>query len=81
MSALAEGLGPDRREGGRSSIAIPPGGGQQSCEHLEGVQPELPPVLSLEENPVVIPIGQQLPERSVIAAPRHDVVDEARVLV
>ena len=49
-----------RREGGLSGIAIPAGGGEQSSKCLQGVQAKLSPVLCLEEDPVLIPVGQQL---------------------
>ena len=61
MRALTQGIHPRRSEGGLSGIAIPAGGGEQSSKRLQGVQAKLPPVLSLEEDPVVIPVGQQLP--------------------
>jgi hypothetical protein len=59
MRALTQGIHPRRSEGGLSGIAIPAGGGEQSSKRLQGMQAKLPPVLSLEEDPVVIPVGQQ----------------------
>src|SRR6266566_3653764 len=59
MRALAQGIHPRRSEGGLSGVAIPAGGGEQSSKRLQGVQAKLPPVLSLEEDPIVRPVGQQ----------------------
>jgi hypothetical protein len=57
--ALSQTIHPHRGERGLSGIAIPAGGGEQSSKRLQGVQAKLPPVLGLEEDPVLIPVRQQ----------------------
>jgi hypothetical protein len=58
--ALTQRIHPHRGEGGLSGIAIPAGDCEQSSKRLQSVQAKLPPVLGLEEDPVLIPVGQQL---------------------
>jgi len=60
VSAFAEGISPYRLKCGGGGVTVPAGGSQQSSEHLQRVQSKLPPVFRLQENPILVPVRQQL---------------------
>ena len=61
MRALPERFGCDAREPGFHRGGVRAGCRQLRAEQLEGVEPELAKALSLDQHPVVVPVGQEVP--------------------
>lgn len=60
VGALAERLAPEGGEGDFHRVGVPADRDEPLGEHLRGVQAELAEPFTLEEDPVVVPVGQEL---------------------
>src|SRR6266508_535186 len=60
MATFPEWLCSHGGAGGASSFTPATKGDEAARERFQGMQPQLPPVFSLDQHPIVIPVGQQL---------------------
>ena len=60
LGALTQRISPDCGAGGGRGVAEAPRRGEAADQCLQRVQTELAPVLRLQQNPVVVPEGQQI---------------------
>lgn len=60
MWALPERFSPHRRQSSRRRIAVLPAIDERPREGLQGMEAKLPPVLGLDEHPIVVPVRQEL---------------------
>ena len=60
MWTLPERFSAYRRQSSSRRIAVLPAIDEHPRERLEGMEAELPPVLGLDEHPIVVPVRQEL---------------------